>query len=166
MCTVRVHCAHPVCQKIAYRNVYEIPIHACTPNYSSVAWKTKKLGKQCAMCTVLCACALCAPYLSKNSVYECLRNANSHLHTKLQLFTLKNKKVGKQCKMCAVQCACALCTPYLSKNSVWECLRNLNSHLHTKLQLSSLKNKKVGKTVRNVHSAVGVCTICTLFVKK
>ena len=34
---------HPNCQTIQYKNVYEIKIHACTPNYSSLAFKTKKL---------------------------------------------------------------------------------------------------------------------------
>ena len=47
-----VHCAHPNGQKIQYKNVYEIQICACTPNYSSLARKTKKLGKLCKMCAV------------------------------------------------------------------------------------------------------------------
>ena len=59
-CAVQnVHCAHPVSQKIQYKNVHEIQIQACTPNYNSLALKTKKLGKrckvravQCKMCTV------------------------------------------------------------------------------------------------------------------
>ena len=49
--SLRVHCAHPICQEIVYKNDYKIPIYACTPNYGSLAWKTKKLGKQCTMCT-------------------------------------------------------------------------------------------------------------------
>ena len=55
------------------------------------------------MCTVLYVCALCALYLSKNSVYECLQNINSIPHTKNKFSTLKNKtKLGKQCTMCTV----------------------------------------------------------------
>ena len=45
-CAVQnVHCAHLNCQKLQYKNVYEIQIHACTPNYSSVDSKTKKVRK-------------------------------------------------------------------------------------------------------------------------
>ena len=70
---VRVHCAHTVFQKILRKNNWESWNHAWKPNYSSLAWKTKKLekqckmsivfislknkkkvGKQCAMCTALC----------------------------------------------------------------------------------------------------------------
>ena len=59
-CAVQnVQCAHPNCQKIQYKNVHEIQIHVCTPNYSSLALKTKKLENwckvravQCKMCTV------------------------------------------------------------------------------------------------------------------
>ena len=40
--------------KKEYSNVYEIQIHACTPKSSSLAWKTKKLGKRCKMCAVQC----------------------------------------------------------------------------------------------------------------
>jgi hypothetical protein len=33
---VRVHCAHPVCQKIVDKNIYEISIQSCTPKISSL----------------------------------------------------------------------------------------------------------------------------------
>ena len=54
-----VHCVHPICQNIVYKNNYKISIHTCTPNYGSLAWKAKKLGK-----------TVQKLYLSKNSVYE------------------------------------------------------------------------------------------------
>ena len=43
------------------KNVYEIQIHECTPNYSSLAWYTKKVGKtvQNVRCAVV-KCALCS----------------------------------------------------------------------------------------------------------
>ena len=54
-----VHCAHLNFQKIQYKNVHEIQIQACTPNYSSLALKTKNVGNRCKvravqykMCTV------------------------------------------------------------------------------------------------------------------
>ena len=28
-----LHCVHPICQKIVYKNYYKISILACTPNY-------------------------------------------------------------------------------------------------------------------------------------
>ena len=58
-----VHCAlsaHLFVHKIMYKNVYETYIQACIPNFRSLAWKTKKLGKMCtvhpwsALCTALC----------------------------------------------------------------------------------------------------------------
>ena len=40
-----------------------------TPNYSSLAWNTKKVEKPCPMCTVQWQCALWIPLLSKR-VYK------------------------------------------------------------------------------------------------
>ena len=53
-----VHCANPNCQKIQYKNVYEIKIHGYTQNYNSLALKTKKLGKRCKVRAV--QCKICA----------------------------------------------------------------------------------------------------------
>ena len=61
-----VHTAHLNWQKIQCKNVYEIQIHAWTPNYSSLAWKTKKLGKRCKMCAVQCAMCTVRTLIAKN----------------------------------------------------------------------------------------------------
>ena len=53
-----VHTAHLNWQKIQCKNVYEIQIHAWTPNYSSLAWKTKKtweISAKCVLCSGICA---------------------------------------------------------------------------------------------------------------
>ena len=86
------------------------------------------------MCTVQCACALCARYFSKNRLQECLRNQNSCLHTKLQLSSLKNKKVGKTARNvhCTV-CVCARSAPKIVQNAL-VLLRNIigiiKTHIH------------------------------------
>ena len=96
-----VHTAHLNWQKIQCKNVYEIQIHAWTPNYSSLAWKTKKLGKYCTMCTVLCVCVQCAhpahpvsQIIVYKNVYEILIQSHA---------PWKTKKLENQCKMCTVQ---------------------------------------------------------------
>jgi hypothetical protein len=61
-----VGCAHPVCQKIHYNNVYEIEIHGCTQNYSSLPLKTKKLEKRCIMHAVQCKMCTVPTLIDKN----------------------------------------------------------------------------------------------------
>ena len=158
MCAVQ--CAHALCapyfSKILNENVNAIKIHACTPNYSSLALKTKKLGKQRTMCAVQCAHALCAPYFSKvlnENVYKILIHTCTPNYSSL---SLKTKKLEKQRAMCAVRVYTV--RTLFFKNFEWECLQNQNSRLHTKLQLSSFKNKKVGKTARNMRA---ICTLCS-----
>ena len=100
------------------------------------------------MCTVLYACALCSLYLSKNSVYECLRNINSIPHTKNKFSTLKNKtKLGKQCTMCTVH------IQFVKKQWVRMFRKLKFNPAHQKSALY-LEKQKVGKTVQNVHCAV------------
>ena len=57
---------HTSIDKKYSKNVYEIQIHAWTPNYSSLAWKTKKLGKRCKMCAVQCAMCTVRTLIAKN----------------------------------------------------------------------------------------------------
>ena len=84
---------------------------------------------------MLCACALCTSYLSKNSGYECLGNWNSIPHTKNQLFTLKNKKSWKTVQN--VHCAVVV-------GQIWQCHSNclLKRSLYWKFQKNWSKNKE------------------------
>ena len=66
----------PYYSKLISLNVHEILIQGCIPNFSSLAWKTKK---------------------SEKHLY-------SSLHTKFQVSSLKNKKVGENVHCAPLKC--------------------------------------------------------------
>ena len=106
--------------------------------------------------------------MSNKSVQECLRNSNSHLHTKLQLFSFKSKKVGKtvQNEHCAVQnvhcavqnvhCANPTCQTVQYKN-VYK-FKFTPSHQKSPLYLKKKVEKQCKMcTLQNVHCAHPNC---------
>ena len=106
--------------------------------------KTKKLEKQCVMCT-----ALCAPYLPKNRVKEKLQNPYSHLHIKVWLSSLKNKKVGKTAQnvLCPV-CVCTVLTLFVKKLVYMNVYRIQNQSSTPKISCAhTICQKIVGKNV-------------------
>ena len=50
-----MHCVHPNCQKIWYKNVYEILIQTCTPKISCLPWKQKS-WQNSAKCQLIKSC--------------------------------------------------------------------------------------------------------------
>ena len=108
-CAVQnVHCAHPNCQKLQYKNVHEIQIPACTPNYSSLAWKTKKLWKRCknvrcAVQNVHCAHPVSQKIVSKNV----MKSSFNPTHKKSALYLEKQKswKISAKRALCSALCS-------------------------------------------------------------
>ena len=114
-----VLCAHPNCQKVQYKNVYEIQIHTCTPNYSSLAWKTKKLEKWCKMCAVQSKICTARTLIGKKYSVRMIAKSKftpAHQITALLLEKQKSWENGAKCVVCNIK-MCPVHTIFVKKYS-------------------------------------------------
>ena len=100
-----VHCAHPNCQKIWYKNVYEILIQTCTPKISCLPWKQKSWQNSAkfALCSAKC---------------QLIKSCGTPLKTNLK-FSLHFKKKSRAC----------LFPNFLSGLTLVRCYRDANKML-------------------------------------